>query len=111
LTLVRDPHRSHGVGATADLVASRVNHLARALPDLLRIVLDPSRLGIDLLVLELLDGGDIAAVVEQHAARTGCSLVQCCDVISHASSLLLACQRLNRCLAEVISGGRAWILV
>src|SRR2546423_14980365 len=44
-------------------------------PDLHRIVLDPSRLGIHLLVLEVIGGYDLAIVAEHHEAGSGGALV------------------------------------
>jgi hypothetical protein len=82
LALVGNSHRRD---RAAGVLGSLLDHLLRALPDLARVVLDVARLRVDLLVLELLDGYDVATVVEHHAARAGRSLVQRCDVISFLS--------------------------
>src|SRR4029453_9234404 len=75
--------------------------LPRARPDLLRVVLDPTRLGIDLLVLLLGDADHLAAVVEEHAARASRALVQCCEVLRHVSAFLA---RLGRWAAPLVTG-------
>ena len=63
--------------AGAGLLDRLVDHLLAARPDLLRIVLDPARLGIDLLVLLLRHRDDLARVVEDHRPRAGRPLIQC----------------------------------
>ena len=68
--------------APASCIAS-VDHLLGARPDLVRVVLHPAGLGIDLLVLLLAHAHHLAAVVEDHAARAGRPLVDCCRVLSH----------------------------
>ena len=65
------------------LLQSLRNHFLRGLPDLLGIVLDPSRLRIDLLVLLLRDRHDLAGCVKHAEARAGCALIDCADVVSH----------------------------
>src|SRR3954464_2083351 len=66
LALVGDPQARDVVGARAGRLDRPVAHLLGARPDLLRVVLDPPRLRIDLLVLLLRDADDVAAVVEDH---------------------------------------------
>src|ERR1700688_2020314 len=44
--------------------------------DLLRVVLDPSRLGEELGELGLGHGDDGAAIVKQQSSRTGCALIE-----------------------------------
>src|SRR5207247_4366049 len=53
LTLVGHPDR--GDVRRRDLVEPGLDDLLRALPDLVRVVLDPARLRVDLLVLLLVD--------------------------------------------------------
>ena len=83
LTLVGDPEPRDVVGARARRVERLLHDLLAALPDLHRIVLDPSRLRIDLLVLLLRHADDLAAVVEDHAARAGRALVEGRRVLGH----------------------------
>jgi len=85
LTLVG--HTDRGDVRRLDLVEPRANDLLGALPDLHRVVLDPARLRVDLLVLLLIDRDNLPAVVEDHEAGAGCALVYCCCVLSHSSSL------------------------
>jgi len=81
LALVGDPDR-RDVG-DGHLVEPRLHDFLRALPDLERVVLDPTRLREDLLVLFLIDGDNFAAVVEHHEARARGALVDCCCVFRH----------------------------
>src|SRR5690606_11607642 len=68
------------------LLEGTVDDLLSAVPDLLRIVLDPARLGVDLLVLALVDGDDLATVIEDHAPGAGRPLVDSGYVLGHSSS-------------------------
>jgi len=47
-------------------------------------VLDPSRLGKDLLVFLLVDGDDLTTVVEDHEPGAGRALIQGTHVLRHA---------------------------
>src|SRR5205823_6632265 len=85
LALVRDADA--GDVARVDLVEPGPDHLLRPLPDLHRVVLDPARLRVDLLVLLLVDRDNLPAVVEDHEAGACSALVDCCCVLSHSSSL------------------------
>jgi hypothetical protein len=49
-------------------------------------VLNPAGLGVDLLVLFLIDTDHIAAVIEDHEAGAGGSLIDCTYILSHADS-------------------------
>ena len=60
---------------------------AGAAPDLVGVVLHPSGLRIDLLVLLLCDGDDASRVVEDDEARAGSALVDGADVVGHVSPL------------------------
>ena len=71
------------VGGRVRLLHRLVDDLAGARPDLRRVVLDPARLGIDLLVLLLRDADHLATVVEDHAARARGALVEGGRVLSH----------------------------
>ena len=53
-------------------------------------VLDPPRLGIDLLVLLLGDAHGVAAVIEDHGPRAGRPLVNGCRVLRHQAPLGLS---------------------
>jgi hypothetical protein len=46
-------------------------------------MLDPARLRVDLLVLELMEADNTAAVVEDHEASAGGTLIDCTYVLSH----------------------------
>ena len=59
------------------------DHLLTAGPDLGGVVLDPARLGEDLLVLLLVDAHHVAAVVEDHESRARRALVERADVVRH----------------------------
>src|SRR5207247_8334083 len=72
----------------ASLLERTGDHLVRALHDLHRVVLDPPRLRIDLLVFLLLHGNDLARVIEDHEARAGCALVYRPCVVGHRSTVL-----------------------
>ena len=76
------------VGARAGRLHRLVDDLLGARPDLRRVVLDPARLGIDLLVLLLRDADDLAAVVEDHAPRARGALIDRCRVLGHQASSL-----------------------
>jgi hypothetical protein len=85
LALVR--HSDGRDVASAHLVQPGADDLLRALPDLERVVLDPARLRVNLLVLLLIDRDHLAAVVEDHEARAGRSLIDRCCVLRHAALL------------------------
>ena len=78
-----DADRGKVPGIDASLFHSAGNDALRLLPDFQRVVLDPTRLRIDLAVLELVDAHGFAAVVEDHAAGAGCALVNCSDKSGH----------------------------
>src|SRR5262249_54918483 len=61
------------------------HNFACALPDLFRIVLHPSRIGVNLLVLLLADRHHMSRAVKYDESRTGCSLIDCPDVIRHVA--------------------------
>ncbi len=65
-------------GACPGLLQAALDHVLRAGPDLHRIVLDPAGLGVNLFMLFLVDGDDLAAVVEDHEPGTGGTLIDCC---------------------------------
>ena len=68
-------------------VAQRAgDHLVRARGDLQRIVLDPSGLRQDLLVLELVPRHFRACGIEHHEPRARRALVECSDVTCHVRS-------------------------
>jgi hypothetical protein len=49
-------------------------------------VLNPTGLGVNLLMLFLIDAHHIAAMIEDHEARAGSSLIDCGYILSHADS-------------------------
>ena len=79
--LVGDPHAGDGLvggpGAGGDLGLGqrRGDDAPGVVPDLERVVFDPARLGIDLLVFLVLGGDDLSAPVKHDAARAGGALV------------------------------------
>ena len=87
LPLIGHPDRGE-VGSVH--VAPRQGALDDALgpqPDLLGIVLDPAGTRVDLLVLLLVGGHDPSAVVKDHAAGAGGSLIDGCYVSGHRVTL------------------------
>src|SRR5207244_3927659 len=78
--LVCDPDRGDLPAFDTAPDQSALDHFLGALPDLLRVVLDPARPWIDLLMLLLVRGDDVPAMVEQHAAGACCALVDGRDV-------------------------------
>src|SRR5438552_176402 len=80
----------HIVRRRARLLDRLVDDLLRALPDLLGVVLDPARLGIDLLVLLLGDRYHLAGVVEDHAPTARGALVDRRCVFRHQLSSLVS---------------------
>jgi hypothetical protein len=83
LALVGDPDRGQVGGGDAGLFEPAPDDLLAAHPDLGRIVLDPARFGIDLLVLLLVDCDHLPAMVEDHEAGAGRPLVEGTNVFRH----------------------------
>ncbi len=81
LTLVGDADRGDILLADKTLGERALDDCLRVMPDLARAVFDPARLWVDLLVLHLLNGNDVAGVVEDHAARARRPLVDRRDVL------------------------------
>ncbi|GAA3071025.1 hypothetical protein GCM10020000_64550 [Streptomyces olivoverticillatus] len=75
LTLVGDADRLDVGGGDARLLDGARDDFLDVGPDLLGVVLDPARLGEDLLVFLLVDGDDAAVAVEDDAAGGGGALV------------------------------------
>ena len=84
LALVGDAQRGDVVRARPGRLEGLVEDLLRARPDLLGVVLDPTGLRIDLLVLLLRHRLDAALVVEDHRPRAGGALVQGCCELRHS---------------------------
>ena len=84
------------------------DHLARAPPDLARVVLDPAGLRRDLLVLALIDRDDPAVAVEQDEAAARRALVDRPDVLRHLR-LLLGCHA--TLFADLLAWGRSRVWV
>ena len=83
LALVGDADRLDVTRLDVGVGHRAVDHAPRVLPDLGRVVLDPARLGVDLLVLTLVDVTDVAVLVEQDEARAGRALVDRSDEFAH----------------------------
>ena len=62
-----------------------VDHILAALPDFHRIVLDPARLGVNLLVFFLIDAHHLALMIEDHEAGAGRALIDCAYILSHSN--------------------------
>src|ERR1700730_5436118 len=90
LALVGDADRREVGGRCIRGGEGAVDALARALPDLARIVLDPAGPRIDLLVLTLIDRGDPPVAVNEDEATTRGSLVDRPDIGGHLAPLARA---------------------
>ncbi len=75
LTLVGDPHPSEIAGPHVRCSHSSTDDLFCSLPNLKRIVLDPSRLRVDLFVFLLCHTDRAALAIENHATRARGSLI------------------------------------
>jgi hypothetical protein len=67
----------------AGLSDSGADDILSALPYLNRIVLDPARLGVNLLVFLVRDADDLPIVIKKHTAGAGSALVYGCYVFGH----------------------------
>src|SRR5690606_10495228 len=67
----------------------RADDLARALPNLYRIVLDPAALRKALFVLTLVIANDLPLRIEEHEACAGCARIDRADVFCHLLSISL----------------------
>src|SRR5690606_21220071 len=83
LALVGDAHRGDVLVGEVAAGQRQADDLTGVGPDLLRVVLDPSRLGEDLLVLLLPDGVDLAGLGEHDRPGAGGALVDREYVVSH----------------------------
>ena len=97
LALVRDAHGGQVGRVGLRAAQGLLGHRPRALPDLVRVVLDPARARHDLLVLELVAGDLATVVVEDHAAGAGGSLVERGDELRHGATVA----RLRRAASRV----------
>ena len=82
--LVGDPDCGQIFGPQPARFHCFMDDILRAAPDFLRVVLNPSRLGIDLLVLSLSCAHDASGTIEHDETRTGRSLVNGANVICHS---------------------------
>ena len=83
LTLVGDSYGRKVAGLDSGLVERALDDLLAALPDLLGVMLDPTRLGVDLLVLLLIEVHHVPAVIEDHETGTRGALVESSYVLGH----------------------------
>ena len=83
LALVGDPDGGDVGNSDPALLQGATDHALGALPDLIGVMLHPTRLGEDLLVLALVEADHAARVVEDHAARAGGALVDRGDILGH----------------------------
>ncbi len=88
LALVGDAHRRDFVVVGLGPAQRHSDRLADVVPDLHGIVLDPPRVGEDLLVLELAHGNDFSRVVEEDRPGGCRSLVDSKDVLPFGISHL-----------------------
>ena len=72
-----------------------LNDFFGALPDLLRIMLNPPRSGQDLAVLQLVFGNLAPGVIEDHATCARRTLVDCCYEVGHGVNTILEGRPLN----------------
>ena len=86
LTLIGDADGRQFLELHVVLSQRALHHFLAALPDFQRIVLNPTGLGIDLLVLFLIDADDLAFVIENHETGAGGSLIDCAYILSHSNS-------------------------
>jgi hypothetical protein len=83
LALVGDTHRGNITGLGAYLLHRCLDHVLCASPNLHRIMFDPTGLGVDLLVLHLVNADHPTTVIENHTSGTGRTLINCCCILSH----------------------------
>jgi len=83
LALVGDAHCGNIRRIDIGLFQSARDHFLGAFPDLQCIVLDPTRLGINLFVFFLFDRHHFPVMIENHKTSAGGTLIYCCCVLSH----------------------------
>ena len=93
LALVGDADGREVRGGDAGLVERAADDFLAARPDLRRVVLDPARLGVDLLVLLLVDGDHLPAMIEDHEAGAGRALVEGANILWHPVPPVLRTRR------------------
>src|SRR5438309_2350752 len=106
--LVGDTHRGDVLAAQSAPGKCALDHFLGALPDLLRIVLDPARAGVDLLMLLLIDGHHVALVTKDHAAGARRALIDGSDAGAfshgqfplHVSGCAPACRAIDLCAGD-----------
>ena len=79
---------------------SFADHFLRAGPDLVRVMLHPARLGINLLVFLLGRRYDPSGTVKDDEATAGCALIDCTYVVRHKSQFLS--RRMDSLAASVL---------
>ncbi|MFZ0335411.1 MAG: hypothetical protein WBD21_09885 [Candidatus Acidiferrales bacterium] len=84
-SLVGNANGCEVLGFQRSLLHGFRNNFLRSLPDFLRIMLDPSRFGINLLMFLLRDRDDLPGMIENDEPRTGGTLIDCSDVVGHGS--------------------------
>src|SRR5918993_1772110 len=83
LALVRDADGRELIGPYAAARKRLADYDLRVTPNFGRVVLDPARLRIDLLVLALRNADDRTQLVEHDEAAARGALVDCADVFAH----------------------------
>ena len=83
LALIGDANRGDVGHVNVALRQRALDHFIRARPDLHRIMLNPPRLGIDLLMFLLIETNHLTAVIKHHEASAGGALVYRCCILSH----------------------------
>src|SRR5207247_5020264 len=89
LALVGDSNRSDILRIDIALLQRALDHALRALPDLIWAMFDPAGPGVDLLMLFLLVADNLARVIEDHEAWSGCALVDSGGILCHGCDLLV----------------------
>ena len=103
LALIRDTDRSDIARASADLGEYGIHRGTLAGPDLLRVVLDPTRLREVLREFLLRTGNDAAAMIEEYGPRARRSLIQRKYPATHAA---LRCNFSQLSTSTAASAGR-----
>ena len=87
--LIRNPDGRQVARHQGALLQRIGDHLARAPPDLISVVLHPAWLRIDLLVFLLGYRNNTSGVVEHNESRAGSALVDGADIVGHEVSPLM----------------------
>ena len=87
--LVGDTDSSYVINIDTALAERSADHLGGTAANLIRVMLDPTRLRENLLVFLLVEADDIAGVIENHTTRTCRALIDCRNILCHGNDLLV----------------------